>query len=43
MDSSHKSTWKRVADPFGSVWTIATLKEEVAPAEMQRRMKAEGY
>ncbi len=33
----------RVADPFGNVWTIATLKEEVAPAEMQRRMKAEGY
>jgi PhnB protein len=33
----------RVADPFGNVWTIATLKEEVAPAEIQRRMKAEGY
>jgi PhnB protein len=33
----------RVADLFGNVWTIATLKEEVAPAEMQRRMKAEGY
>jgi PhnB protein len=33
----------RVADPFGNVWTIATLREEVAPAEMQRRMKAEGY
>ena len=33
----------RVADPFGNVWTIATLKEEVAPEEMQRRMKAEGY
>jgi PhnB protein len=33
----------RVADPFGSVWTISTLKEEVAPAEMQRRMTAEGY
>jgi len=33
----------RVADPFGNVWTIATLKEEVAPADMQRRMKAEGY
>jgi hypothetical protein len=25
------------------VWTIATLKEEVAPEEMQRRMKAQGY
>ena len=33
----------RIADPFGSVWTIATLKEDVAPEEMQRRMKAEGY
>jgi PhnB protein len=33
----------RVADPFGNVWIIATLKEEVSPQEMQRRMKAEGY
>jgi len=33
----------RLADPFGNVWTIATLKEEVSPEEMQRRMKAEGY
>jgi PhnB protein len=33
----------RVADPFGNVWTIATLKEEVGPEEMQRRMKVEGY
>jgi PhnB protein len=33
----------RVADPFGNVWTIATLQEQVAPAEMQRRMKVEGY
>jgi PhnB protein len=33
----------RVADPFGNVWTLATLKEEVAPAEMQRRMKEAGY
>ena len=33
----------RIADPFGNVWTIATLREEVAPQEMQRRMKAEGY
>jgi PhnB protein len=24
----------RVADPFGNVWAIATLKEEVAPEEM---------
>lgn len=33
----------RVTDPFGNVWTIATLQEEVAPEEMQRRMKARGY
>lgn len=33
----------RIADPFGNVWTIATLKEEVTPEEMQRRMKAKGY
>jgi PhnB protein len=33
----------RISDPFGNVWTIATLKEAVAPEEMQRRMKAEGY
>jgi len=33
----------RVADPFGNVWIIATLKEEVPPEEMQRRMKDEGY
>jgi PhnB protein len=33
----------RVADPFGNVWTIATLVEEVAPEEMQRRLRAEGY
>ena len=33
----------RITGPFGNVWTIATLKEEVAPEEMQRRMKAQGY
>jgi PhnB protein len=33
----------RVSDPFGSVWTIATLKEQVSPEEMQRRMVAAGY
>jgi PhnB protein len=33
----------RIADPFGNVWTIATLKEEVAPEQMQRRLKAQGY
>ncbi len=33
----------RVADPFGNVWTIATMKERVAPQEMQRRLSAAGY
>ncbi len=30
----------RVVDPFGSTWTIATRKEVVSPAEMQRRLDA---
>ena len=33
----------RIADPFGNVWTIATLKERVSPEEMQRRLTAAGY
>ena len=33
----------RIADPFGNVWTIATLQEELEPKEMQRRMTANGY
>ena len=33
----------RVSDPYGNVWTIATLREEVSPEEMQQRMKALGY
>jgi len=33
----------RISDPFGNVWTIATLKEAVSPDEMQRRMTAAGY
>lgn len=33
----------RVSDPFGNIWTIATLKERVPPEEMQRRMSAAGY
>jgi PhnB protein len=28
-----------LTDPFGHQWTIATHKEDVAPAEMDRRMK----
>jgi PhnB protein len=33
----------RVTDPSGNSWTIATLKEVVTPAEIQRRMAAAGY
>ena len=33
----------RVSDPFGNIWTIATLKERVPPEEMPRRMSAAGY
>lgn len=29
-----------LTDPFGHVWTIATHKEDVSAAEMQRRMAA---
>lgn len=32
----------RVTDPFGNEWTIMTHKEDVSPAEMQRRMEAMG-
>ena len=28
----------RVVDPFGNTWTISTLREKLAPAEMQRRL-----
>jgi PhnB protein len=28
----------RIRDPFGHVWIIATIIEDVAPQEMQRRM-----
>lgn len=31
----------RVTDPFGNTWTIATLKEELSQAEMQRRINAQ--
>jgi len=29
-----------LVDPFGHVWTVATHKEDVSEAEMQRRMSA---
>jgi PhnB protein len=33
----------RVSDAFCNVWIIATLMERLAPEEMQRRVRAEGY
>lgn len=30
----------KFTDPFGQQWSVATHKEDVAPAEMQRRMSA---
>jgi len=30
----------RLTDPFGHSWALATHKEDVAPAEMQKRMQA---
>ncbi|PWU05770.1 MAG: glyoxalase [Terriglobia bacterium] len=31
----------KLTDPFGHSWSLATHKEDVAPAEMQKRMKEE--
>lgn len=33
----------RLSDPFGNVWIIAKLTDRTSPAEMQRRLRAEGY
>jgi PhnB protein len=33
----------RICDPFGNIWTIASVTEHVSPEEMQRRMSAAGY
>jgi PhnB protein len=43
MDMFFGSREGRISDPFGSIWTIATLKEVILPDEMQRRMTAAGY
>jgi uncharacterized glyoxalase superfamily protein PhnB len=31
--------WGMVADPWGTIWQVATHKEQVEPDEMMRRMK----
>ncbi len=33
----------RISDPAGNVWTIATLKENLSPREMQQRMDAQDW
>ena len=33
----------RLSDSFGNVWIVATLKERLAPEEMQRRLREAGY
>jgi PhnB protein len=30
----------KLTDPFGHSWSMATHKEDVAPAEMKKRMEA---
>lgn len=32
--------WAMIADPWGTVWQVATHKEQVAPDEMMKRMAA---
>jgi PhnB protein len=32
--------WAMIADPWGTVWQIATHKEQVEPEEMMKRMAA---
>ena len=31
----------KLEDPYGHLWSVATHKEDVAPEEMARRMRAE--
>lgn len=33
----------RISDPAGNVWTIATLKENLSPQEMQQRIDAQDW
>ena len=40
MDQFYGDRTGTVVDPFGYKWTLATHKEDVAPAEMQSRMEA---
>jgi PhnB protein len=33
----------RISDPAGNVWTIATLRENLSPQEMQQRIDAQDW
>lgn len=38
MDMFWGDRWGMIADPSGTIWQVATHKEDVAPDEMMRRM-----
>ena len=40
MDQFYGDRSGTFEDPFGHVWTLATHKEDVAPAELEKRMAA---
>lgn len=40
MDMFWGDRYGQVKDPFGHVWSIATHKEDVSPAEMEKRANA---
>jgi PhnB protein len=40
MDQFYGDRSGQLEDPFGHLWWVATHKEDVAPAEMQKRVKA---
>lgn len=40
MDQFYGDRSGQLQDPFGHLWWVASRKEEVSPAELQKRMKA---
>ena len=40
MDTFFGDRYSWVTDPFGHLWALATVKETVTPAEIERRMDA---
>ena len=39
-DMFWRDRWAMIADPFGTVWQVATHQEKLEPDEMMRRMAA---